>query len=115
MITFFKQNKALALIALVLVVGLGYYLYTSATGGNAQPQDLTATDNSADESGQLLSTLNDLNNITLSNAVFSDPVYLSLTDFGVVIPEEPSGRGDPFLPFSAPPVKGGTTLPTSGQ
>jgi hypothetical protein len=112
--SFLQKNKALGLIALVLVAGLAYYVYTSATG-SPPVADLTSVDVSGGQSGELLSTLNDLNNITLSTAVFSDPVYISLTDFGVVIPPEPSGRGDPFLPFSAPPAKGGTTLPTSGR
>lgn len=47
---------------------------------------------------ELLATLANLRKIELNKSIFTDPVFISLNDFGVVIPKEPLGRRNPFLP-----------------
>ena len=44
-------------------------------------------------------TLQSIHSIKLDNSIFTDPVFVSLTDFGVTIPPENVGRPDPFVPL----------------
>lgn len=50
-------------------------------------------------SGDLLAVLGSLNTIVLDESIFDDPVFESLTDFGVTIPSQATGRRNPFAPF----------------
>lgn len=90
-----KNKYALGGIVIALVAGLGYYLWTS--GGSSPLLSSTPSPVSQD----LLDTLSKLNTITLNPAVFSDPAFVSLTDFGVTIPPEAAGRRNPFAPVGA--------------
>lgn len=47
----------------------------------------------------LLVILAKLKTTRLDTALFSDPVFLSLRDFGVAIASQPIGRRNPFAPF----------------
>jgi hypothetical protein len=58
----------------------------------------TGTDDAADQS--IMTTLLTLQSITLSGAVFSNPAYTTLVDFTTAIVPEPTGRPDPFAPFT---------------
>lgn len=95
--TFFKQNKMLVLVAVLIVIGIGYYAYSSSSSSSAP---LLGTSDTAPtpEAAQLLSILSDLKTIQLNGAVFNDPAFRSLTDFGVVLTPESAGRRDPFAP-----------------
>lgn len=92
---FIKQNKLLAAGALVAVLAVVYYFFF--TTPSTPP--LTETNIDSPVSQELLVTLSNLRSIDLSGAIFSDPVFVSLTDFGVTIPLEPVGRRNPFAPF----------------
>lgn len=59
----------------------------------------TAEDPTAEVSRDLIATLNSLNTIRLDETLFSDPVFISLSDFGVIIPAQPIGRRNPFAPI----------------
>lgn len=95
---FFKKNKIL-LGALIVAIGASFYYFVLA--GDTTPL-LTETDSSSESlvTQELLVTLSNLRSIELSNAIFVDPVFMSLTDFGVVIPQEPIGRRNPFAPYA---------------
>ncbi len=51
------------------------------------------------ETQHLLATINELNEFNVEGTIFSDPLFLSLTDFRTNIGTEPSGRPNPFLPI----------------
>ena len=54
-----------------------------------------------------MSLLQKIESITIDDAIFSDPVFRSLSDFSQTISKEPAGRLDPFAPISgriAPPT-----------
>ena len=95
---FLKQNKLLLGAAVLGVCALLYYFVFAA---DTTPP-LTETDMGAETlvTQELLVTLSSLRSIELSNAIFTEPLFLSLTDFGVVIPQEPVGRRNPFLPYA---------------
>lgn len=96
--------------AVLLLLVAGYFMFFS--GGSSGSATLSSTDTSSPVSADLLVTLQNLHTIKLDNTIFTDPVFVSLTDFGVTIPPENIGRRNPFLPFSAAPApKGGLQLP----
>lgn len=96
MLDIFKNKRVLGGVALVAVLFLGYYLWSGA--GSDTPL-LSDSQGASPLSQELLATLSKLHTIKLDPAVFSDPVFVSLTDFGVTIPPEASGRRNPFAPI----------------
>lgn len=112
MMTFLKQNKLLVVIAVIVLGVVAYYGFSASGGGSTA---LLSSDAQAPstESQQLLVILANLKTIQLDPSVFSDPVFLSLTDFGVVISQEDVGRRNPFAPFSS--TGGGGSLSIPGQ
>jgi len=108
MLTFIKENIAFVLITLVALLGGGYYfLFMQADTSPA----LTASETASPESQLILQQLASLQGIHLDEAVFKDPVFLSLTDFGVVLKAEPIGRRNPFQPISFAPSANQLPLP----
>jgi hypothetical protein len=101
MTTFIKQNTLFVVVALLAVVGAGYYFLFMKT--DSAPV-LSASEVDSPESQQILQQLARLQAIELNEAVFKDPVFLSLNDYGVVLVPEPIGRRNPFqaISFSAP-------------
>ena len=96
---------------MVLLIGAGYY-FLSGSSANVQPS-LTAT-TSGDASAashDLLVQLSNLHTIKLDPTLFTDPAFLALNDFGVVIPPQPSGRHNPFAEFTTIVVGGTSTVP----
>ncbi len=95
---FLKNTYVQGGLALLAVAWLVYYLFTSAGSAPA----LTAEGGTSPLSQELLLSLGKLNTITLDPAIFSDPVFISLTHFGVTIPPETAGRRNPFAPVGTP-------------
>lgn len=108
---FLKQNKmAIGGGAVLLVLGYVYFAYFS---GSTSAPALSSSDTSAVLSQNLLVTLQNLHTIKLDNSIFTDPAFLSLTDFGVTIPPQNVGRGNPFAPVTGvgAPSNSAITLP----
>jgi len=113
---FFRSNKTLILggfVALAVVYGIWTY---SGSGTTEAP--LVATPASTSGAGaDLLIALTNLQAVKLDGSVFLDPVFQSLSDFGVNIPPQPVGRPNPFSPLSGTSAAGSLSLPqtiTSG-
>jgi hypothetical protein len=96
MMNFIFQNKILAAGVLALLFGFGYYLFFMQDSS----APLTTVETESPVTQELLTTLANLRKIELNKSIFTDPVFVSLNDFGVVIPKEPIGRRNPFLPFT---------------
>jgi hypothetical protein len=105
---FLKQNKV-AIGGIVVLVVLGYIYFAYFSGSSTPALTSTDTANTA-LSQNLLVTLQNLQTIKLDNSIFSDPAFISLTDFGVTIPPQAVGNPDPFLPQS-----GGSSTGTKGS
>ncbi len=93
-----KHNKIVMGGVVVALAALVYFWFFS---GDSSKDALVTTnqDPTSEVSRSLLVTLSNLNTIKLDNTIFDDPVFLSLSDFGVVIPLEPVGRRNPFAPL----------------
>ncbi len=95
---FIKDNKLyIGIVAAVLLAGWAYFTFFSG-GGGASPV-LTTNSGTSPLSQDVLVTLSSLNTIRLDSSIFKDPVFVSLTDYGVAIPPEESGRRNPFAPI----------------
>jgi hypothetical protein len=93
---FLKRNKV-AIAGGVGVLLVLYVYFTYFSGGSSAA--LTASDAETPLSTDVVVTLQSIHSIKLNPAVFSDPAFVSLTDFGVIIPPEAVGRRNPFLPI----------------
>lgn len=84
----------------VLGTGLliwAYFMFFS--GGSSGPLLSSSATTVSPVTQELLVTLSNLRTIRLDETIFSDPVFESLSDFGVVIPPEAIGRRNPFAPI----------------
>ena len=98
------QHKILAGIALIVILGGVWYGLSSSS----VPAPILQTDRAVADADQgLVATLLTLRAVTLSGTIFSDPVFMSLQDFGKDIVSEPVGRPNPFAPLES------SVLPTA--
>lgn len=93
-----KNKKILGGIAAVAVLGLGYYVWSSSSEG---PLLSSAPGIASPISQEILATLGQLHTIKLDPAIFTNPAFVSLTDFGVTIPPQNAGRRNPFSPVGS--------------
>lgn len=89
------KNIAVVLVALSLVF-LGYYFYSQtdstslSLGSSAVSADLFADVQKYEE------RRNQLNSIKLDTTIFTDQLFMSLTGYSREIPEQTTGRNNPF-------------------
>lgn len=98
----------------VLVLALGYYVWGMSSSGPL----LTGGEEGAASplSQEILATLSQIHTIDLNPKLFTDPSFVSLTDFGVTIPPQQAGRRNPFAPIggaSSVPAGTATAAPES--
>ncbi len=95
------HNKA-SVIGLVFTVAIGAWYFLG--GESAAPEDGLVTESftspASEEDRDLVAILLELRSVTLDSAIFSDPVFRSLRDFGSQIISEKEGRPNPFAPLS---------------
>jgi hypothetical protein len=93
---FLKDNKLY--IGLILLAVAGIWAYMNFFAGPASSATVTA-DTQSPLSQDVLATLSSLHTIKLDTTIFSDPLFTSLTDYGVAIPPQKAGRRNPFAPL----------------
>ena len=88
------NSKSKIILSSIGILVVGLFLYNFLMGSNAMPE----TDNlSAISVGSdLILILESLEKITLDRGLFSEPKFLELSDFSTVIPQQPTGRANPF-------------------
>ena len=84
------------ILGLVLLVGLGYYLYT--TNGSASLDSSNANMSLEAESADLIRKVETIKRITIDRDLFSDPRFATLQSFATPVPIYPVGRTNPFRP-----------------
>lgn len=86
----FIQNTII-LGGVLVLIGLGYYLYTEEPAGGSQVSVQVAA-----ESAAFLSKLNELKAIELDATLFYDPRFRSLVNYSAPVVSEPIGNPNPF-------------------
>lgn len=90
------------ILAAFIILCFMFYSWSNSSSSSS----INEVNSDTQQMGQaLLVTLAGLNTIRLDGSIFSDPVFVSLTDFGVVLPSQPSGRRNPFLPIGSTNVR----------
>ncbi len=90
-----RIQNLLILVGIVLIGGLGYYLYTTNSESLLQE---SATDNqAAAESAMLVRRLNLIKDVSFEATLFSDPAFTSLVDFSEPINQTSYGKLNPFV------------------
>jgi hypothetical protein len=97
MMDFIKKNSVL--MGVIVAGLLGLVIYLNFFSGASSVDLLATTAEPSPVSQELLTSLSNLYSIKLDNSIFSDPAFLSLTNFGVELPPEAVGRRNPFLPI----------------
>jgi len=87
-----KNNKTLLLVVLLVIVFIAMYkmLFKSDLG------DLSPDPVSQSVGDEVLTMFNSLKQVQFDSSVFSTPSFLLLTDFSTEIPQQNTGRRNPF-------------------
>lgn len=91
-------KNGLTLIGLIIVGGLGYYLFVLRSGFDVSLDAEGGLSQAQLASEQFLRELNQIKNIELSDELFLDQRFRSLVDFTQPVSEQPVGRENPFAP-----------------
>lgn len=111
---FLKYKKILILIAVLVIVFLGY---SFIRGGSVKNEDLLVSTNQNVQNqaqlvgNEIISALNQIQTLNLSKDIFDDKVFQSLVDRSEEIPSEPVGKSNPFAPIGRERVQ--TSRPTT--
>ena len=95
--TSFVKN-GLTLIGLIIIGGLGYYLFVMNGSSNLSIDDEGGINEAQLASEQFLRQLEEIKKFELSDEIFVDQRFRSLVDFTEPIPSQPVGRENPFAP-----------------
>ncbi len=89
-----RVQNLLMLLGIVLIVVLGYYLYTQSNATELQVG--TERQQVALESAVILRNLNKIKTVNLEGEIFSNPRFTNLVDFTEPINPQSVGRSNPF-------------------
>ena len=92
-------NKNRLYIGVIVLALAGLWLYMTYFSGPSSSATLSNDRAASPLSQDVLITLSNLNTIRLDESIFSDPLFMSLSDYGVAIPPQNAGRRNPFLPL----------------
>ena len=99
MMEFISQHKLISIVVLVLLIGAAWWEFTGSS--SSAPVLSTSASATSTEDAQLVSTLLQLQAVTLNGTILSDPGFLSLQDFTTQVISQPLGRPNPFAPIGA--------------
>ncbi len=102
-----KKPLIITAIAIVLVGILYFYLTGTPSTSTSGIEESDQSSNEAATAGaKILTLLNKINTLHISAEFFNDPIYESLVDHTVIVPEQAVGKENPFVTYfgrSAPP------------
>lgn len=93
-----KHKGAVVGVVLLVIAGAWWGFAGSSKDPAVLQTEGAAAKTSVDR--DVVQALIALRAITLSDAIFKDPAFATLRDFGIQIVAEPIGRRDPFAPLS---------------
>ena len=91
------KNYILGVALIVLLFGAYAVLFGGEKGGVLTVLEPEGPGTAVER--ELLSTLLELRSLQLNEAIFSDPAFRSLRDFGQPLTPQPIGRNNPFAPL----------------
>lgn len=113
MVTPLTQKFIAILVALSIVIWLGYGLYNAPSTTKIPDQGaLLETDGVSQE---ILGLVDKLTNTSIDQSIFSSPLFTKLIDISVAIIPEVKGRPNPFAPIGTDPTSGVFTKGVSSR
>jgi hypothetical protein len=108
-----RVTNLITLAVIVIAAFFGYkYFFVTPDTSETPGVSVVATDGSTSNSSEFLNLLLSVKNLTLSKAIFDNPVFRDrLKDFGRELPDREVGRDNPFAPFGV----GGNGVLVSGS
>ena len=109
-----KKNLIISIVVIAVVLGIGYWYFNGSSSSEAP----VLSSSTASSSDTLLSTLDQLESLSLNSSIFTTPAFESLNDNTVTLPTVDSGRPNPFAPLpglTPATSKSQTSAPTSGN
>lgn len=91
-------KNGLTIIGLLIVGGLGYYLFVLNSGSDLDFDGVSGINEAQLASETFLRELNEIQTFELSDELFVDSRFRSFVDFTLPVPEQPIGRVNPFAP-----------------
>lgn len=107
---FITQHKLLSAIIVIAICAAAWWTFTQSSGPAPVLATTVVAGATSTQDASIVTTLLQLQAVTLSGTILTDPAFLSLQDYTTQIVTEPIGRPDPFAPVSP-----GTAAPTSTQ
>lgn len=93
------NKNVLLIVALIIVVGVGFYMFTSPKSDSALTTTTGGMAGTPVVGQELVIELNRLKALkTVDTGFLSDPTFVSLQDFTEPVPPQPLGRANPFAP-----------------
>ncbi len=89
------KSSTVSLVIGTIVIIAGIYWYTSLGSGNQTPLTVSAPGGDASQV-RFHALVSALGPISFDTSIFSDPLFLALTNLTSSVQPEPSGRLDPF-------------------
>ena len=111
MMRFITERRTLMFIALGIIVALGVWWGLSRDVPSDSLLTTEATAELPPSERGLVDTLLQLRAVSLSGAIFGDPAFTILRDFGTPIVPEPVGRPNPFAPVGSAKPEAGSPAP----
>ncbi len=111
-----KRPNLFKLLLILAVIVVGFIVYravfvTDEPGLGEPGLDVVGLESEDENSDEFLNILLSLQQIELSDEVFSDPVFISLVDFSTELQDQTPGRQNPFAPIGVGgrPINSGDT------
>lgn len=90
-------KRIIVIVAVVIAIAILYFFYLSDNSGTDDVSLVAGTGESYVDPA-LVSFFESVKAIQLDGALFSDPVFSSLEDYGTDPVPQPAGRENPFAP-----------------
>ena len=100
-----SSKKTIVIIIIIIVLAVLAYFYFSGNPSASQSDTLEQSggeqlSQEAEIAGaRVLALLNQISSLKIDVSIFNDPVYKSLVDYSIEIPEQKIGRVNPFAPL----------------
>ncbi len=90
-------QNIIVVVGLILVLGLGYYLYSANKDSVLSGSTSVVNSQIAIESADFIRRLDELKTLTLDDSIFSDARFRSFVDRRKPVLQEVVGRNNPFI------------------
>ncbi len=101
------------LIIILAILGVFWYLGSTNNAGGSLSTSVSAPQSA--DAKNIYSLLQKMNQVSLNDSIFSDPIFAALKDNTVTLSPQASGRNNPFSPVGSDGSSFVQTSTTTGK